>query len=170
MQEWLHFIDRWFWLGMGAIGFAILFNVPKRTIFTIFLLGAFGGTLKFIVLAAGGGIILGSFFGAMLVGFASIFAAHYRHTPPFVLAIPAVIPMVPGAFAYRAMLGIIHLTEKIDHETFLKLMEETVDNGLKAFFVLAALSLGVSAPMLIFRRESAKNLVVRIKPDEARSK
>ena len=86
MQEWLHFIDRWFWLGMGAIGFAILFNVPKRTIFTIFLLGAFGGSLKFIVLAAGGGIILGSFFGAVLVGFASLFAAHYRHTPPFVFS------------------------------------------------------------------------------------
>lgn len=170
MQEYIHFIDRWFWLGMGAIGFAILFNVPKRTILTIFLLGAFGGTLKFVVIGAGGGIILGSFCGAVLVGFASIFAAHQRHTPPFVLAIPSVIPMVPGAFAYRAMIGVIHLTEKISHDTFLKLMEETVDNGLKAFFVLAALSLGVSAPMLIFRRESAKNLVVRIKLDELKPK
>lgn len=170
MQEWLHFMDRWFWLGIGAIGFAILFNVPRRTILTIFLLGAFGGTLKFVVIAAEGGIILGSFFGAVLVGFASIFAAHQKHTPPFVLSIPAVIPMVPGAFAYRAMLGVIHLTEKVDQNTFQRLLEETVDNGLKAFFVLAALSLGVSAPMLIFRRESAKNLVVKIKLDELKSK
>lgn len=163
MEELLLYIDRWFWLGVGAIGFAILFNVPRRTILTIFLLGAFGGTLKFIILALGGSIIMGSFFGAVLVGFLSILAAHYKHAPPFVLAIPAVIPMVPGAFAYRAMLGVIHLTEKVDHDTFLKLLEETTDNGLKAFFVLAALSLGVSAPMLIFRRESVKNMKVRIK-------
>lgn len=163
MENWLLFIDRWFWLGIGATGFAILFNVPRRTILTIFLLGAFGGILKFIILELSGSIILGSFFGAMLVGFASITAAHYKHAPPFVLAIPAVIPMVPGAFTYRAMLGIIHLTGKIDHNTFLSILEDTVDNGLKAFFVLAALSLGVSAPMLIFRRESAKNMKVGIK-------
>lgn len=163
MEEWLFFIDRWFWLGVGAIGFAILFNVPGRTILTIFMMGAFGGILKFVMIELGGSIILGSFFGAVLVGFASILAAHYKHSPPFVLAIPAVIPMVPGAFAYRAMLGIIHLAGKIDHSTFLSIMEDTVDNGLKAFFVLAALSLGVSAPMLIFRRESAKNMKVRIK-------
>jgi uncharacterized membrane protein YjjB (DUF3815 family) len=162
-EEFLLFIDRWFWLGVGAIGFAILFNVPKRTILTIFFLGAFGGTLKFIVLRFGGGIILGSFFGAVLVGFASIMAAHRKHSPPVVLAIPAVIPMVPGALAYRAMLGLIHLTDKVDHETFISLLEETLDNGLKAFFVLAALSFGVAAPMLITRRESAKNIKVKIK-------
>ena len=163
MENWLLFLDRWFWLGIGAIGFAILFNVPQRTILTIFLMGAFGGSLKFAVLALGGNIVMASFFGAMLVGFASIIAAHYKHSPPFVLAIPAVIPMVPGAFAYRAMLGVIHLTGKIDHTTFLTILEETVDNGLKAFFVLAALALGVSTPMLISRRESAKNMRVRLK-------
>ncbi len=156
------YFEKWIWLGFAAVGFGILFNVPQRTLWVIFLLGALGGALKLLTLMLGGGIVLGSFIGAMLVGFLSINAAHFRHAPPFVFAIPAVIPMVPGAFAYRMMLGIIRLTDTLDHSTFLQLMEDTVDNGLKAFFVLMALALGVSAPMLLTRAESAKNLKVKV--------
>ncbi|MFV0377970.1 MAG: threonine/serine exporter family protein [Mangrovibacterium sp.] len=159
-MEWLLFLEKWVWLGLAALGFGILFNVPHRTLWIVFILGALGGTLKLLTIKFGGGIILGSFFGAMLVGFLSIYAAHSRHAPSFIFAIPAVIPMVPGAFAYRMMLGLIKLTGDVDPQTFLRLMNETVDNGLKALFVLMALSLGVSAPMLLFRRESDKEISV----------
>lgn len=159
-MDWLLFFEKWIWLGLAALGFAVLFNVPQRTLWVIYLLGALGGALKFFAISLGVGIILGSFFGAMLVGFLSIYAAHFRHAPAFVFAIPAVIPMVPGAFAYRMMLGIIKLTGDVDPQRFIQLMAETVDNGLKALFVLMALALGVSAPMLLFRRESAKEIKV----------
>lgn len=158
-------IEDWIWLGFASVGFAILFNVPIRTVWVIFLLGALGGSLKLLTMKLGGSIILGSFFGAMLVGFLSIYAAHSRHAPPFVFAIPSVIPMVPGAFAYRMMLGIIKLTGDVDHNTFTQLLDDTVTNGLKAFFVLMVLSLGVSAPMLLTRRESAKQIKVPLKID-----
>jgi uncharacterized membrane protein YjjB (DUF3815 family) len=164
-MEWIFFFEKWIWLGFAAVGFAILFNVPIRTLWVIFLLGALGGSLKLLTMELGGGIVFGSFFGAMLVGFLSIYAAHFRHAPPFVFAIPSVIPMVPGAFAYRMMLGIIRLTGDVDPTAFVSLMHDTVNNGLKALFVLMALSLGVSAPMLLTRRESAKQIKV-IKLDE----
>lgn len=169
-MEFVAFLEKWIWLGFAALGFAILFNVPKRTLWVIFLMGALGGALKLFTLQLGGGIILGSFFGAVLVGFLSIGAAHLKHSPPFVFAIPAVIPMVPGAFAYRMMLGVIRLSGDVDHAVFLQLMEETFSNGLKAFLVLMALSLGVSAPMLLTRRESAKNIKLPLKIDERNKK
>lgn len=161
-MELLVFFEKWIWLGCAGAGFGILFNVPQRTLLLIFIMAALGGALKLLAMHIGGGIILASFTGAMLVGFMSIYAAHLRHSPPFVLAIPAVIPMVPGALAYRAMLGVIHMTGEVSHDVFLQLMHETADNGLKAFFVLLALSLGVSAPMLFTRSESAKKLKVRM--------
>ncbi len=163
---WEVISESWIWLGLASIGFAILFNVPVRTIWVIFLLGALGGTLKLLTMKLGGGIILGSFFGAVLVGFLSIYAAHFRHAPPFVFAIPSVIPMVPGAFAYRMMLGVIRLTGDVDHATFNQLLDNTITNGLKTSFVLIALALGVSAPMLLTRRESAKQIKVPLKIDE----
>ncbi len=165
-MEWSVFYESWIWLGFASIGFAILFNVPVRTLWVIFLLGALGGTLKLITMKMGGGIILGSFFGAALVGFLSVQAAHVKHAPPFVFAIPSVIPMVPGAFAYRMMLGIIRLTGDINHDAFSQLLDDTVTNGLKTFFVLMVLALGVSAPMLLTRRESAKQIKVPLKIDE----
>ena len=155
-MEWIVFFETWIWLGFAACGFAILFNVPPRTLWVIFIMGALGGTVKLICLKLGVNIILSSLMGALLIGFLSIRGAHLRHSPPFVFAIPAVIPMVPGAFTYRMMLGIIHLTGENDHAVFLQLLQETVDNGLKAFFVLSALSLGVSAPMLLSRNKSIK--------------
>ncbi len=169
-MEWLMFFEKWIWLGLAAVGFAVLFNVPQRTLWVIFLLGALGGALKLLTMKLGGGIILGSFFGALLVGFLSIYAAHFRHAPPFVFAIPAVIPMVPGAFAYRMMLGIIKMTGELKADAFVEVMSSTVDNGLKAFFVLMGLSLGVSAPMLLTRRESAKQIKVKINIDDLRKK
>ena len=165
-MELIAFFEKWIWFGFAAVGFAILFNVPKRTLWLIFMMGALGGALKVFTMAMGGGIILASFLGAMLVGFISIGAAHFKHAPPFVFAIPAVIPMVPGAFAYRAMLGIIKLTSNVDNTVFVNLMEETVNNGLKAAFVLMALAFGVSAPMLFTRRESAKEIKVPLKIEE----
>ncbi len=161
-MELLAYFEKWIWLGCAGIGFGILFNVPQRTLKMIFMMAALGGGFKLLIIQLGSGVILASFLGAMLVGFMSIYAAHLRHSPPFVLAIPSVIPMVPGALAYRAMLGIIRLTGEMDNQVFLHLMNETIDNGLKAFFVLLSLSLGVSMPMLLTRSESVKNLKVKL--------
>ncbi|MFA9371551.1 MAG: threonine/serine exporter family protein [Labilibaculum antarcticum] len=157
-MEWIEFFETWIWLGFAATGFAILFNVPPRTLWVIFIMGALGGTVKLILLKLGVNIVLSSLVGALLIGFLSIRAAHLRHSPAFVFAIPAVIPMVPGAFTYRMMLGIIHLTGENDHAVFLQLLQETAENGLKAFFVISALSLGVAAPMLLSRNKSTKEI------------
>ncbi|MGV8139176.1 MAG: threonine/serine exporter family protein [Mangrovibacterium sp.] len=161
-MELLAFFEKWIWLGCAGIGFGILFNVPERTLKVIFVMATLGGALKILIMYLGGGVIFASFLGAMLIGFMSIYAAHLRHSPPFVLAIPAVIPMVPGTLTYRTMLGVIRLTGELDHDVFLELMHNTVDNGLKAFFVLLALSLGVSMPMLLTRSESVKRMKIKM--------
>ncbi|MNE98426.1 hypothetical protein D3C80_1969340 [compost metagenome] len=69
--------------------------------------------------------------------------------------------MIPGFFAYKAMVGIIELTAEKDHEVYTKLFFETVNNGLSALFVLIALSGGVAIPLLITRKQTIK----RIEPE-----
>lgn len=39
-MEWLIYAEKGFWFGIAAIGFAVLFNVPSRTLFPIWVLGA----------------------------------------------------------------------------------------------------------------------------------
>jgi len=155
-------LSKAFWCGWGAIGFGILFNVPPRTLFALWIGGAIGGFLKFTLLQLTVGVVFASFVGATAVGMLSIPIAHFRHVPPMIFAIPAVIPMIPGVFAYRTMLGLIKLTGAIGPD-YTTIMSDTVNNGVKTLFIIMSLALGVSVPMHVMRQESAKNIRLKIK-------
>jgi uncharacterized membrane protein YjjB (DUF3815 family) len=78
--------------------------------------------------------------------------------PPLIFSIMAVTPMIPVVFAYEAMLGFLKLTSDLDLEIYQTVLSQTVKNSLKALFILLVLTAGVSFPMLISRKESAKNM------------
>ena len=158
-MDWIAILIKGFWAGFAAMGFAILFNVPQRTLLVIWAMGALGGLAKFFLLGLEANIALASLGGATLIGILSIYAAHNKQAPPLVFSTPAVIPMVPGAFAYRMMLGCMELANtSINSDTYLKTLAETTNNGLKALFILIALSAGVAIPMLVTRKDTFKRI------------
>ncbi|MEJ6979213.1 threonine/serine exporter family protein [Pedobacter sp. P351] len=160
-MEWLILLEKGLWFGLAAVGFAILFNVPSRTLIPVFILGALGGLTKVTLLQFELNVIISSLAGATLIGSLSIPFAHNRHAPPPIFAIPAVIPMVPGIFAYRMMLGLINLAGTINPESYTRILSETINNGLKVMLILMSLAGGVAIPMLITRKDSAKNMRFR---------
>lgn len=158
-MDFINILEKGFWAGFAALGFAILFNVPQRTLLIIWAMGALGGLLKFLLLGLEVNIVLASLAGASLIGVLSVYAAHNKHAPPLVFSIPSVIPMVPGTFAYRMMLGCMELVGTSNNsETYLKTLAETTNNGLKAIFILIALSAGVAIPMLVTRKDTFKRI------------
>ena len=159
-MDWITILGRAFWCGWGAVGFGILFNVPLRTLFAIWLGGAIGGFLKFTLLQLTAGVVFASFTGALAIGISSIPIAHFRHAPPMIFAIPSVIPLVPGIFAYRTMLGLIKLTGNIGPD-YNFILSETVNNGAKTLFIIMSLAMGVAVPMHLMRKESVKNIRLR---------
>jgi uncharacterized membrane protein YjjB (DUF3815 family) len=156
-DTWPALAEKGIWGGVAALGFAVLFNVPVRALPVVFLLGLAGIMVKLGLVAWGVNVVLASFAGATLVGVASIRAAHSKHAPPLIFAIPAVIPMVPGIFAYRAMLGLIALCGPTGPDALQGLVE-TAGNAAKAGFILMALAVGVGAPNLITRKQSVKEI------------
>ena len=157
--EFLLILEKGIWFGFAALGFAALFNVPQRTLLIIFLMGAAGGLTKLILMYANTDIVIATFAGATVVGLLSVSAAHNKHAPPLVFSIPAVIPMVPGAFAYRMMIGLIKLSgTAVTSESYSQTLSETASNGLKTLFILIALAVGVAIPMLISRKETIKKI------------
>ena len=157
--EVLAILEKGIWFGFAALGFAVLFNVPQRTLFVIWLMGAAGGLTKLFLMYFGIEIVIATFIGATLIGILSVSAAHNKHAPPLVFSIPSVIPMVPGAFAYKMMLGLIKLSgTAISNSTYSQTLGETVSNGLKTLFILIALAVGVAIPMLISRKETIKKI------------
>ena len=142
--------------GVAAIGFGILFNVPQRTILPIIILGTAGGLIKFGTMHFEVGIVLASFLAAIVIGIISIQMAHFRNSPPLVFYIPSVIPMIPGFFIYKMMLGFMSLSNISDNELYIRNLIQTVNFGTKATFILISLGIGVAFPMLIMRKETVK--------------
>lgn len=140
-----------------AAAFAVLFSVPARTLLATGLLGAFGIIVKFSLIAHGWSVIEGSFVAAMGIGLWSMFLAWIYHAPTVVFSLPAVIPMVPGVFAYRAMLGILQFTRA--GEMSQELLMNIISNGLSTAFILLCLAIGVALPNLLMRGRSLRMLL-----------
>lgn len=155
-MEIVEIVIKSFAAGVAAAGFGILFNVPQRTILPVVILGAVGGLIKFVTMHFGIGIVFASFLAATTIGVLSIRMAHFKNSPPLVFYIPSVIPLVPGFFIYKMMLGIMSLSSITDMNLYLQNLINTVNFGVKATFILISLGIGVAVPMLITRKETVK--------------
>lgn len=157
-MELLGIVEKGVWSGFAALGFAILFNVPRRTLWAIGLLGVIGAMFKFIGLNLEMDIILSTFIGASAIGVLSIPLAHKIHSPPLIFSIPAIIPMIPGAMAYRMMLGMIKIATHTNETGMEEVLTDTFQLGIKVILILLSISVGVAVPMLVTRKESAKRI------------
>ncbi|AFD07295.1 threonine/serine exporter family protein [Solitalea canadensis] len=142
-----------------GIGFALLFNTPKKALITAGLLGAAGHMLRFILREeCGQSIIVSTLSASLLIGFASIFVAHIVHTPPIVFSMPACITMIPGLYAYRTMLGVAKLTDKDLAFSSPHLLTETAHYFILTGSLLFSLAIGLCVGTLIFRKKSIKEI------------
>lgn len=165
-MEWYIYIEKGFWFGIAAIGFSILFNVPQRTIPPIFALGILGGLTKLWLIKIGYGPVIGSFAGATLIGALSHLAGWWKVSPPIVFSIPASIPMVPGVFTYRMMVGLIKLASRPVDSEYTTILNDTVHNGMLALFILISLAVGAALPLLLVRKKSGRELEGILKSNE----
>ena len=154
-----------FWSGVAAAGFSILFNVPNRTVISVFILGAIAGFIKFLCLKYNVSIVLASLAAASFVGFTSLLFAHYKNTSPFIISIPSVIPMIPGYFGYKTLIGLAKLVMYSDIENKVDILLSVNENFLKMLFILIALSIGVSIPWLIFKNKGLKKIKITHEDD-----
>ena len=151
--------ERIFWSMWVSVGFALLFNTPRRALWATALLGAVGWSTKFLLikLLIPDQVVIASFAGACLVGFLGMYFAHRVHTPPMVFTIPAVINMIPGKYGYEFMMNTIKIvTIKTPQEETLTLIYETIKLGLQTGFITMCLAFGVITPLLLFNTYSVK--------------
>jgi uncharacterized membrane protein YjjB (DUF3815 family) len=160
MTDWTDILLKAFWCGWAAVGFGVLFNVLPRSLFAIWIGGAIAGLVKFAILflSMRSPVVQGSFFAALAVSFFCIPIAHWRREPVITFVIPAVIPLVPGVFAYRSMLGFIKLAGNIGSD-YSGILSETVHSGVITLFIIMAIAIGVAIPISVMR----KDLMVKLK-------
>lgn len=141
-----------FWSAIAATGFAILFNVPPRALPGCAIAAAIGHALRTWTIQLGLSIEPATLLAATIIGFLSVSLARRFQSPTAIFTVPAVIPMVPGTFAFRTMLGILKLTT-LDVANSGPILAEVSLNAIKTGLILAALAGGIIAPRLLFRRQ-----------------
>ena len=146
--------ERIFWSMWVSVGFALLFNTPRRALWATALLGAIGWSIKFLLIKTiiPDQVVIASFAGACSVGFLSMYFA------PMVFTIPAVINMIPGKSGYEFMMGLIKIvTITHEHDRTLETIFETIKLGLQTGFITLSLAFGVIAPVLLLNTYTIKD-------------
>lgn len=151
-MNFLQILYDFFWSGIAAFGFALLFNVPKRTLLSCVIIGAVGNTIRSILLQTGVDIGLATLAGSTTVGFMGVYLSGKLFAPPPVFTIPGVIPMIPGTFAYKTMIGLLKISV-ISTSASTELINQTTVNAVKTLIILIALAVGIAIPNLLFQRK-----------------
>ncbi|MDR9828296.1 threonine/serine exporter family protein [Vibrio sp. FNV 38] len=132
-----------------AIGFAMVFNVPQKALIYCGLGGAIGHGSRYLMLHFGMPIEWATFFAAALVSMIGIQWSQRFLAHPKVFTVAAMIPMVPGVFAFKAMIALIELNYLGYSEALMSVLSQ---NFLKAIFIISALAVGLAVPGLLFYR------------------
>lgn len=142
-----------FWSALACAGFMMIFNVPPRYLPYGALCAALGHALRTLLMQQFSiPIEFASIAGAALVGFLAMTFAQRYSTPSAVFSFPGVIPMVPGSFAYRAMIGLVSVASASTEQSS-ELLIQASANFVRTGLILGALSVGLALPALLFQRE-----------------
>ena len=133
--------------GIGStVGYALIFNQPRRHLIPTGLIGAAGWILYLVAVEVGYGNAFASFLSAFLVTFLSQIAARVFKDPVMVFCIPGIMPIVPGAGMYRTMRAFV------THETAL-----AAATGYATISMAGAIALGLLAATSLFQVMTAIN-------------
>ena len=150
MDGLLLLLDDMFFAAIPAGGVALGFNVPPKALKYCALLGALGHVTRTILMHNDVPIVFATLVGAALIGFIGVHLSHRYLAHPKVFTVAAIIPMIPGVQAYKAMIAIV----QIHHYGFSNaLFEQMIASFINTTFILGALVFGLALPGLLFYRE-----------------
>ena len=150
MDGLLLLLDDMFFAAIPAVGFALVFNVPPKALKYCALLGALGHVTRTILMHNDVPIVFATLVGAALIGFIGVHLSHRYLAHPKVFTVAAIIPMIPGVQAYKAMIAIV----QIHHYGFSNaLFEQMIASFINTTFILGALVFGLALPGLLFYGE-----------------
>ena len=153
MIAWELLMQNSIWAGLAAVGFALLFNVPRRTLFGCTLAGALGYAVRSLLMELGlVGIETGTLLAATFVSVLGVVFGRVWRVPAVVFAVPGLIPFVPGSLAFRAVSDLLTLTTGAVSADDTLLMKAVVST-LKSILIVGAIAAGVAVPSLLLRRD-----------------
>ena len=134
---------------IAAIGFGAVSDPPMRAFPRIALLAAMGHALRFCLMHYFSvDIATASLFASISIGFGSLWLGRGIRCPLTALYIPALLPMVPGIYAYKTVFSLIMFLQSLnDPGEGLQYMQQFFLNATVSLSVIALLAAGATLPI-----------------------
>lgn len=145
----LHYLLSAIFAAIPAIGFGMVFNVPKHTLVYCGMGGAITFTTRYILMDLQIPIELSTFLASTTIGIIALYWSRKHKIPRPVYTIASIIPLLPGTFAFTAMINLIDMNA---HGVTPELIVTFVDNALKAIIILGGIGFGLALPSLYYIR------------------
>jgi uncharacterized membrane protein YjjB (DUF3815 family) len=132
-------------IGFGAISFP-----PRRVFPYIAVLAAVGHAIRFSLMNyLHVDIASASFCASLLIGILSLWFGKLTYCPITVLYIPALLPMIPGMYAYKTIFALIMFMQHLNDPGLAEeYMQTFLSNAIVTFSTVFLLAVG--ATLLIF--------------------
>lgn len=152
----LEFLQDALFAAIAAIGFAAVSRPPRRALLYCAIIAAAGHSARFLMMQPGCAfhIVSATFFASLLVGCLAVWLSRFAHTPAEACLFPALLPMIPGVYAYKAFgaLAICVFTssqKSFEHGFFL-----FMQNAMTCSVILLGMAVGATIPIFLFKRIS----------------
>lgn len=136
-----------------ALGFGLISNPPKRAIAAILLTGFLGYFARATMLDfIGLHIFITCLTSAFVMGSCGLIFGRLTRTPATVIYIPALLPMIPGMYAYKAIFAMLNYMNHIELADKTIFLEQFVVNVAYVVGILVSLAIGSIMPMFVFTK------------------
>jgi uncharacterized membrane protein YjjB (DUF3815 family) len=141
---------------VAGIGFGAISRPPKRAFLYIAILAAIGHGLRFYLMERVHlDIATASFFASLVIGAFSMWFGRLTYCPITVLYIPALLPMVPGMYAYKSVLALIKfMRHQKETELAGQYMQEMFSNAVVTVSTVFLLALGATLFIFFFPKRA----------------
>ena len=139
----------------AGLGFAYACMPPKKTLAFSALLAAVAHSCRFLLIQSQiFSIAAAPLFASFLIGVLGMLCAKRLKVPAEIIAFPALLPMIPGIYAYKAVLALFSYIKAAGAQQKLAHLISFFDNALATISISLALGTGVSITLLIFYEQS----------------
>lgn len=145
-----------FFAAIAGIGFGAISNPPLKAFRYIALLAAVGHATRYCLMTFAGIEIAGaSLVGAFIIGMGSLWLGKRVYSPMTVLYIPALLPMIPGKYAYNMVFSMIMFLQSMDDAVEkAKYLDMLFTNTIITVTVVFVLAVGATFPMFLFPKRA----------------
>lgn len=153
-QIFINIFQDGFFAAIAAIGFSSISNTPRRAYAACTVTAAIGHVLRYILTMPEIEIhiIPASTVAAVAVGILAVLLSPRIKCPAEVCFFPALLPMIPGMYAYRTVEALVSCLYHTQESTFGHYLYIFAYNGLTCAFIIVGMVVGATLPVFALKK------------------